>query len=283
MADWMVRPPGDKPIGPVPTDWVVRALQGGQLLPSALACRGGTQEWRRLSELPEFAGYGFDDAATHVTNPPWVAPSSAASRPAYPQGLGLPAPGPRPLAAGQLAYGEVDDEAETRIAPPPSEAADFPVDDETMTRVAGGNRPVEAPAPRAGVLPTLPMPATPDFSATRADPPRQRPAAGAPAAAVARSRDDAIPPTVPFIHAGSFPPPGATQPPLQQGAHPPTHGYPPQPWPGAPPPPYGAPYPPPAHYPPDPSGDQGLKKLVGLIVFLAVALAIVLILLLIRR
>lgn len=282
MADWMVRPPGDKPIGPVPTDWVVRALQGGQLLPSALACRGGTQEWRRLSELPEFAGFGFDDAATHVTNPPWVAPSSAASRPAYPQGLGLPAPGPRPLAAGQLAYGEVDDEAETRIAPPPSEAADFPVDDETMTRVAGGNRPVEAPAPRAGVLPTLPMPATPDFSATRADPPRQRPAAGAPAAAAARSRDDAIPPTVPFIHAGSFPPPGAAQVPLQQAA-PPTHGYPPQPWPGAPPPPYGPPYPPPAHYPPDPSGDQGLKKLVGLIVFLAVALAIVLILLLIRR
>jgi hypothetical protein len=282
MADWMVRPPGDKPIGPVPTDWVVRALQGGQLLPSALACLGGTQEWRRLSELPEFAGYGFDDAATHVTNPPWLAPSSATARPAYPQGLGLPAPGPRPLAAGQLAYGEVDDEAETRIAPPPSEAADFPVDDETMTRVAGGNRAAEAPAPRAGVLPTLPMPSTPDFSATRADPPRQRPAAGAPAAA-ARSHDDVIPPTMPFIHAGSFPPPGAALPPLRQAAPPPTHGYPPQPWPGPPPPPYGAPYPPPTHYPPDPTGDPGLRKLVGLIVFLGVALAIVLILLLIRR
>lgn len=280
MADWMVRPPGDKPIGPVPTEWVRGALQAGRLLPSALGCPSGTREWRPLSEFPEFAGHGFDDAATHVTQPPWAEPAAGPARPAYPRGLGLPAAGPRPMAVGQLAYGEVDDEAETRIAPPPSEAADFPVDDETMTRVAGGNRPPEAPAPRGGVLPTLPMPATPDFSATRADPPKPRPAAGAPAAL--RPYDDAVPPTMPYINAGSFPPAGPAQLPTQPPASP-GYGYPPQPWSGHAPPPPGHTYPPPTHYPADASGDQGLKKLVGLIVFLAVALAIVLILLVIRR
>lgn len=301
MADWLVRQPGSEPIGPVSTELVVRGLQAGRVAPSALVCRLGTQEWRLLTEFPEFAGFVFDDAETNVTDSPWFAHAPPSGpRPApppppmRPQGLGLPAapptlgsrglepaPATRPLMAGQHAYDEVDDDAETRVAAPPSEAADFPVDDETMTKVAAGNVRPEPQRERGGVLPTLPMPAVPDFQATRADVPKPRPAAGAPAPASRPRAEDALPPTVPFVQAGAFPPPpGASHP----GTPPSPYGYPPPPQyhPGpVAPPPWGQ-YPPPPH-PESSGGDQGLKALVGLIVFLAVALAIVLILLLIRR
>lgn len=301
MADWLVRQPGSEPIGPVSTELVVRGLQAGRVVPSAMACRMGTQDWRLLREFPEFAGVVFDDAATNVTDSPWFADHPPArppppARPAALSRLGLaapptlgsrgiaPPPSTRPLVAGQRSYDEVDDDAETRIAAPPSEAAEFPVDDETMTRVAGAPQP---PAPtRGGVLPTLPMPSReiPDFQATRADVPMPRPAAGAPAPPSGPSHD-VLPPTQPFIQAGSFPPPpGAAFPPQQPGAAQ-AYGYsaPPAPFvQSGPPPPHGQ-YPPPQPYPPETGGDQGLKALVGLIVFLAVALAIVLILLVIRR
>ena len=82
---------------------------------------------------------------------------------------------------------------------------------------------------------------------------------------------------------GSFPPVNPT--PIPPGMMPPG-AVPPNPYQTSPPP-YGSQggghYPPPQGsydpmqgYPPQPSGDQGLKALVALIVFLAVALAIVL-------
>ena len=276
MVDWMVRPPGDRPIGPVPTDWVVRSLQSGQLAPSAHGCREGTQEWRLLAEFSEFAAYAYDDAATHVTNPPWAETEARAAHAPYPTGLGLPPPPARsPSLVGQRAYGDVDDEAETRIAPPPSEAADFPVDDETMTRVATGPLPRSINAPRGAVLPTLPMPATYEQPSSPGQAPSPRAAAGA-AGPPSNAPADVMPPTVPFINTGSFPPPEYPSVPRQAPEAPPAH------WQGGPPPPPMQ-YQPQHYYAPDPAGDQGLKKLVGLIVFLAVALAIVLILLLIRR
>lgn len=300
MADWLVRQPGSEPVGPVSTELVVRGIQAGRVVPNALLCRVGTGVWRTLTEFPEFAGFVFDDAQTQQSDSPWFEEQSRAAPPRLPpprspqpSGLGLPAPAipptlasrgqgalpaRQPLVAGQRGYGEVDDEAETRVAAPPSEAREF-VDEETMTRVATGNRRAEPEPRRGGVLPTLPMPEVPDFQATRADVPRPRPAAGAPAPA-SRPREDVLPPTVPFIQAGSFPPPEAPAFPPPQDHY----GY------SAPPPVYG---PPPEHYghlaprqqpyPPPTGGDQGLKALVGLIVFLAVALAIVLLLLFIRK
>jgi len=294
MADWLVRQPGSEPVGPVSTELVIRGIQAGRVAPSALLCRVGENDWRLPKEFSEFAGFVFDDAETNVSDSPWFAeqslPRPAAPRPPQLSSLGLPPPAPptlgsrgapppppsRPLVAGQRSYDEIDDEAETRIAAPPSEAHEFPVDDETMTRVAGSPPRVEPPPARGGVLPTLPMPEVPDFqAATRADGPRPRPAAGAPAEPP-RAHDDVLPPTQPFIQAGSFPPPLAPAPPPQPFAPPPHYG------PANVPPPYGQ-YPPPQQYGADPGGDQGLKALVGLIVFLAVALAIVLILLVIRR
>jgi hypothetical protein len=280
MVDWMVRPPGDGPMGPVPTDWVVRALQSGQLAPTAQGCREGTQEWRLLAEFSEFAPYAFDGEATHVTNPPWAEAGAHSARAPQAPGPGLPpAQAPAPLAIGQRAYGEVDDEAETRIAPPPSEAADFPVDDETMTRVATGPVPRSIRERRGGVLPTLPMPASSNLP-PGLELPTPRPAAGA-ALPPPLDRADAPPPTLPFINAGSFPTPDGHSAAVQSPIAGP-HAHAPQQWPGSLPP-QQMQYPPQQYYAPDPAGDHGLKKLVGLIVFLAVALAIVLILLLIRR
>lgn len=318
MTDWLVRQSGSEPIGPVSTDLVIRGLQAGRVEATAVVCRVGTGDWRLVSEFAEFAQFVFDDAETNVTDSPWFDHNGPPSRApatqalgapptrqsagvtAPRQGLGLPAPpqavaarsAPMPpsrpsrgLVAGQRGYDEVDDDAETRVAQPPSEMMPTPppyaVDDETMTRVAAGNRPAPAPQ-RAGVLPTVPMPEVPDFQATRADMPQPRPAAGQ-----RDPRNDAMPPTQPFIQVGNFPnPTGPGLPPVMPPHDPNAqYGY------GAAPPQFGSgSYPPytrdyPPQQPPYPadSSEQGLKALVGLIVFLAVALAIVLILLLIRH
>ncbi|MFO0571797.1 MAG: DUF4339 domain-containing protein [Polyangiaceae bacterium] len=296
MAEWLVRQPGSEPVGPVSTDLVIRGIQAGRVAATAMVCRVGTQDWLPIAAVAELAGYLFDDeSATNVTDSPWflaqermrkaqVMPAVAGPAGTRPS-LGLPPPPshrmPPPApnragahAVGQRSYGEVDDDAETRVASPPSEAAGFSVDDETMTRVASPN--VQAPAARrGGVLPTLPMRETADpMQETRADvpAPKPRPAAGAPAPPSAHG--DVLPPTQPFVQVGSFPPvPGPGQPP----AYDPNAYYSAPPG-QLPPHPY-TPYP----QAPQDSGDQGLRALVGLIIFLAVALAIVLILLVIRR
>jgi hypothetical protein len=225
--------------------------------------------------------------------------------PARPPALGLappsqrsapsPAARPRPptlgagpqsstLLAGQNSYDDVDDNAATRVAGSPFddfvETRQEQVDDETMTRVARphlsspGLPPTrqQADPAKKNVLPTMPM----SVVAPQAQPEPPKP--------------DVLPPTQSFgpnphlppviAPLGSFPPvSGSPGTPAVPSAEPryeqPSGGYsPPQE-----PPPY------PTHYGPPPPADdvQGLKALFALIVFLAVALAIVILLLVIRR
>jgi hypothetical protein len=192
-----------------------------------------------------------------------------------------------------MSYDEVDDEAATRVASPLVD--DFTetrqenmVDDQTMTHVAHRQPGVPEPVPPTrqdgatpgqNVLPTLPMPVV----AEQRPVPAPRPAAGAPV-------PDVLPPTQSYgpdprgpvsqVPLGSFPmapgvapqfpPQHSQQPPPQPYYVPPEHG------------PSGG-YPP-NYLPPADDGDvHGLKALLALIVFLAVALAIVVILLFIRR
>lgn len=204
------------------------------------------------------------------------------------------APGPQSstLVAGQNLYDEADDDAATRVATPHDELAappDFQVDDETMTRVARAPAGSPGDAGQMGpkVLPTMPM----SRVVEREPIPSPRPAAGMPPVIAAPAQHDVLPPTQPFrpeVHVapqhalpGSFPPVGGAPPvhphfqapygtvppglvpPQQPGFYPPQYPQPPLPPPAAP--------------------DQGLRALVALIVFLAVALAIVVLLLVIRR
>jgi len=180
--------------------------------------------------------------------------------------------------AGQNRYDDVDDDAATRVAGSPfddlAESGQEIVDDETMTRVARphlsspGLPPTrqQADPAKKNVLPTMPM------SVVAPQPQPEPP------------RPDTLPPTQSFGPNPHLPPVVA---PL--GSSPPLSGAP-----GAEPrpePPPGGYYPPPeppqypSHYGPPPPADdvQGLKALFALIVFLAVALAIVILLLVIRR
>jgi hypothetical protein len=284
--------------------------------------RVGTRQWIPIQSVPELSGGDFnDDVETSVTDSPWFMdqPESLPRPPPSVLGLGLapprpplqsqtrveppptrpavpiPAPSPSSLTrpspdvyAGQRAYDEADDDAATRVASPLGEGpppTDFAVDDETMTRVAA--KPAAAPAPRvAGVLPTLPMVAASERMSRAL--PSPRPAAGAPPPASER-RNEPMPPTQSYapdvevhpsmrIPAGELPPVAPLQPP-HQSVTPFYSELPQQPY-----PPYDPRSLPPGYAPPPaPAGDQGLKALVALIVFLAVALAIVVILLIVRH
>ena len=46
---------GDKPEGPFPAEHVTEWLKSGQISPDTMACPEGSQEWKRLSEVDEFA------------------------------------------------------------------------------------------------------------------------------------------------------------------------------------------------------------------------------------
>jgi GYF domain 2 len=172
---------------------------------------------------------------------------------------------------------------------------EFPVDDETVTRVAHSppGAPSHEPEP-GGVLPTLPMHALQAMQADLASRavPSPRPAAGAPPpASLPRPTVDVMPPTRPFIDAigptpppaeGSFPSPGGSAPPY--AAPPGGQGY----YGGGAQSPYDAYGRPqyPLQYPPPtapPAADSGLRALIVVIVVLAVALAGVLIALVSRQ
>lgn len=202
---------------------------------------------------------------------------------------------PPPAAPAALAYGDVDDEAMTRVAGAPSEAgsAAYEFDDETMTRVAAPRAPSEpigARAKKPGLLKTVPMapdelPPIPAVRPAAGEPARRpptpRPAAGLPASESSiQVRPDLLP--------GPAAPPAFPPAPAGFGAAPaappaayPTAGYPPagpEAY-GQPPPTYGAPGPP----RPRASGDGGVKALIALIALLFLALMVVLILLVLRR
>ena len=270
-----------------------------------------------VTDSPWFAGEPSSARRAPLGPPPKLPPVGLAplqrSRPAPPPARTGPprraAPPPRaptlqsasstPL-AGQHGYDAADDDAETRVADSSQflpRAPEFQVDDETMTHVA--TNPSDAPvlAPSA-VRPTLPMPAPlePTLDRPISSP---RPAAGAPPATslpgqelgeglastrvygpVAALNPSQAPgfggPAASGFPApqGAFPVPPGAQPPAAQGYF---QGYYPQNPQGMPP------YP---HSPPQvspPEHDQGLRALVALILFLAVALAVVLILLFVRR
>jgi hypothetical protein len=190
-----------------------------------------------------------------------------------------------PVAA--LPYDESDDAA-TRVASPMSEVSprSYAFDDETMTRVATGRSSAAPAAPRAGpgVLPTLPMRELEDMQEKLRPVTAPRPAAGAPPPPSGPRLDPDDEPSIQVnpalqVPAGSFPRTPLTE--EYQAVEPTVADR----------PPYPAPLPPTQgfqQYPPPPPSytnepDQGLRALVALIVFLAVALAIVLVLLFIRR
>jgi hypothetical protein len=198
----------------------------------------------------------------------------------------------QPVAPADAAYDESDDAA-TRVASPLSEVSprSYAFDDETMTRVATG-RASAAPAQRSqgGVLPTLPMDQLKELESAMRPITSPRPAAGAPPAPSSPRPSLPDEPSIQVapglqVPDGSFPPvkrtedfnvvvPTVADPPLQQ--HYPHEQYPPR----SVPPTQGF-----QQYPHSQSHepDQGLRALVALIVFLAVALACVLVLLFIRR
>jgi hypothetical protein len=197
-------------------------------------------------------------------------------------------PPPAPAAA---AYDESDDAA-TRVASPLSEVSprSYAFDDETMTRVAHARSSAAPAQPRTGgVLPTLPMEKLKELENLRVAT-APRPAAGAPPPPSGPKPSMSDEPSIQVapglqVPNGSFPPvqrtedfqavvPTVSDAALQQ--HQPRDAYPPQ----SRPPAQGYPQYPPS-YQQEP--DQGLRALVALIVFLALALACVLVLLFIRR
>lgn len=228
--------------------------------------------------------------------PPSRAPVPASRAPVPPGPSRPPVTAPlhsaprQPAAPASAAYDESDDAA-TRVASPLSEVSprSYAFDDETMTRVATG-RASAAPAQRSqgGVLPTLPMDQLKDLEAAMRPIISPRPAAGAPPVPSSPRPSLQDEPSIQVapglqVPAGSFPAvkptedfqavvPTVADVGLQQSqrgyrpeALPPTQGF--------------------QQYPPSyqQEPDQGLRALVALIVFLALALACVLVLLFIRR
>jgi hypothetical protein len=198
----------------------------------------------------------------------------------------------RPPPAPALGAYDESDDAATRVASPMSEVSprSYAFDDETMTRVAHA-RSSSAPAQRStgGILPTLPMDQLKELEGIRPVT-APRPAAGAPPPASAPRPSLPDEPSIQVapglqVPDGSFPSvqrtedfqavvPTVADPALQQ--HQPRNLYPPH----ALPPTQGYPqYPPSQQQEPD----QGLRALVALIVFLALALACVLVLLFVRK
>jgi hypothetical protein len=232
--------------------------------------------------------------------PPPPAPAARPHPPPAPAARPHPAPA-RPadarLAPGARAYGDVDDEARTRVASSPDQnIGPDEFDDETMTRVAApktasgviGGRPK-----RAGLLKTAPMQeVVPIRPAAGAPPPVMRPAAGAEMDSAIQLRADLEPrPGMPAPPPGYRPLAGGFQapPPHMQGPVGPSAPSPFGPtFPAgvAPPAAYQQPppmYPYPQQQPAEPAGDGGVKALIALIVVLFVALMVVLILLVLRR
>lgn len=233
--------------------------------------------------------------APPASRAPVAPPPSRAPVPPGPSRPPVTAPlhsAPRQQAAPAAAAYDESDDAATRVASPMSEVSprSYAFDDETMTRVATG-RSSAAPAQRSqgGVLPTLPMDQLKELEAAMRPITAPRPAAGAPA--TPSSPRPSIPdePSIQVapgleVPDGSFPPVQRTEDfravvptiadPLQQ--HYPRDQYPPR---SLPPTQGFSQYP---HSGPQ-EPDQGLRALVALIVFLAVALACVLVLLFVRR
>ena len=323
MAEWLVRQGGGDAIGPVSTELVIRGIEAGKVAITAEVCRVGTHDWMPLEFVEEFAHVAVDEeAATRVTDSPWFLdggplpsaprrpppppPRSSPGRPppppvrSAPRAPAPPPPAPpapprvAPPAPAARAYGEVDDEAMTRVATSPRDASGaraYEFDDETMTRVAAPRNapePIGAGPKKPGLLKTAPMypgdfpeiepvrPAAGEPSRPR--PPTPRPAAGMPAGESSiEVRADLLPGPGP-APPPAFPPPPAgfgpapepqpqpmAMPALQQYGAPPQQAY------GRPP------APPPAR------GDGGVKALIALIVLLFLALMAVLVLLVVRR
>ena len=67
---------GEKAEGPFPADHVAEWLKSGQISPDTLACEESGKEWRRLHEIPFFAGFTWQ--STSAPTAPHCPPGMAA-------------------------------------------------------------------------------------------------------------------------------------------------------------------------------------------------------------
>ncbi len=87
MSDWWVSRGTGDPVGPVPTDVLIRGIQSGRVPEDALVCRVGDRQWARLSEVDElWEVLHPENSTTNVINRPWFLSqdgSAAAAQPIH--------------------------------------------------------------------------------------------------------------------------------------------------------------------------------------------------------
>lgn len=79
---WWLSTRGE-PEGPHSESYILVGLKTGKIPVSALACPVGGQEWKLMSEWPEFAGHG-QSPATSASEAPLPSPGSLLTNPELP-------------------------------------------------------------------------------------------------------------------------------------------------------------------------------------------------------